>query len=142
MDGWRLTFPGGFCCRDFFLSWGCKKKKTRPLLEPCLGSSHADFRILVQCVSCRTKNVNALVHVHLLKLFAGWSKVLAWVKVAWVFCEVAADCCCHSKAAVRVNVNLANSRFCSLAELFFRNTNRIRDLSTVLLDNLYIFYRY
>ena len=20
--GWRLTFPGGFCCRDFFLSWG------------------------------------------------------------------------------------------------------------------------
>src|SRR5574344_1830655 len=79
--------------------------------------------LFVKCMSGRTEDINVFVHVHFLKLVACWSQVFAWVKFIWVLKEHFADCGCHCQAAVRVNVDFANSRLCCLSKLLFRNAN-------------------
>ena len=56
-----------------------------------------------------TKNVDNLVFVHLLHVFASRLQVLARVEVFRMFVEILTDSGSHGEAAVRVDVDLADS---------------------------------
>ena len=65
--------------------------------------------------------------------------ILARVKVFRMCNKVLADTCCHSKAKVRVDVDLADSGLRCAAELIFWDTDRIVKLAVVVIDDLDIF---
>ena len=94
--------------------------------------------VSVKCVTVRTKDVDVLFGVHLLEFFTSRTQVQTGIKYIGLFGKDAADCSSHCKTTVRVNVDFANCTLSGLSELFLGNTNRIRNLSAVLLNFLYI----
>ena len=82
------------------------------------------------------EHIHDLVHVHLLHVFTSRLEVLARVEVFRMFVEILTDSGSHGETAVRVDVDLANSGLGSFAELFFRNTDGIRELATVGVDGV------
>ena len=105
-------------------------------LLACAAKPHLQLQLVV-----RTKNVNDLVFVHLLHVFASRLEVLARVEVFRMFVEILTDSGSHGETAVRVDVDLANSGLGSFAELFFRNTDGIRELATVGVDGVHFVLR-
>ena len=68
-------------------------------------------------------------------------QILSRIEVLRMLIEVLTDRACHCQTEVRVDVDLADSESCSLSELFFRNTDSVRHISAVLVDDLYEFLR-
>ena len=89
-----------------------------------------------------TENVNELVLNHLLNLSASNGEVSSGVKYGGLVCHHAADTCGHSETDIGVDIDLANCHACSLAKLFFRNTNSIRQSAAEFVDFLNIFLGY
>ena len=63
-------------------------------------------------------------------------QVLTRVKVRRLLMEVLADACRHRKTQIGIDVDLADSRLCSTAELILGNADRIRHVTAVLVDDL------
>ena len=76
------------------------------------------------------------MHIEFLELFASWAEVLAWVELVRAVSHELADSSGHSETAIRVDVNLANSRAGSLAELLLRDSDRVFQSATVGVDSL------
>ena len=85
---------------------------------------------------CRTENIFDLVFNKLFDVRTAISNVLTRVKMIRMSIEVLTDTSRHSKAEVRIDVDLADSKACSLTELIFRNTNSISEIAAVVVDDL------
>ena len=90
------------------------------------------------CLVVATQNLNNLVSVKALHLFASGTAVLAGVKLTGLLVEDLAHCSSESETAVAVDVDLANSALCSLAQLLLGDTYSVRHLATVVVDDLNI----
>ena len=79
--------------------------------------------------------------VHLFHEVTCRTAVLTRIEFTWLFSEYLANSSSEGKTRVRVDVDLANSALRSLAELLFRNTNCIGELTTVSVDDVNLFLR-
>lgn len=77
--------------------------------------------------------------VEFLHLVASRAEVFTGVELSGLLSEDFADSRSHSQTAVRVDVDLADIHLGSLAELFLGDTDSVRKLAAVLVDNLDIF---
>ena len=89
--------------------------------------------------SVGTEDIDDLVLVELLHLVAGGSEVLPGIEFAGLGGKHLADCGCHGETGIGVDVDLADSALCSLAELVLRDTDSVRKLAAVLVDDVHIF---
>ena len=95
------------------------------LFSFAVGTKHVDDLMLVELghqVTCRTA-------------------VLTRIELTRFLCEYLTNGGGESQTGVRVDVDLANSRLGSLAELFLRNTYCVRQLTAVLVDHIHILLR-
>ena len=79
------------------------------------------------------------MHIELLHLVAGRSEVLPGIELTGLLIEDLADGGGHCKTAVGVDVDLADSALGSLAELLLGDTDSVRQLATVGIDDVDIF---
>ena len=91
---------------------------------------------LLSELAVRTKHIHNLVDVEFLHLLAGRTEVLARVEVARVLREVLAHSRGHRETGVGVDVDLAHRALRGLAQLLFRNADRIGKLAAVLVDRV------
>ena len=77
--------------------------------------------------------------IELLHVVASGSEVLAGVELTGLLNEDLADGSGHGQTRVGVDVDLANGRCGSLAELFFGDTHCVGELTTVLVDGVHFF---
>ena len=82
------------------------------------------------------KNFLVLAHVHLGKLCAGFTKVLAWVEPVWVLNKEAADGAGHDHTAITVDVDLADGRLGGFTELVLWDADGFWHVAAVLVDHL------
>ena len=87
----------------------------------------------------RTEHVHDLVLIELLHVVASGSEVLAGVELTGLLNEDLTDSSRHGQTRVGVDVNLANGRCGSLAELIFGDTHCIGELTAVLVDGVHFF---
>ena len=81
------------------------------------------------------------MHVKLLHLVTGRSQVFPGIELAGLLIEDLADGGGHRKTAVRVDVDLADSALTGLSELLLGNTDSVRKLATMLVDDVNILLR-
>ena len=81
------------------------------------------------------------MHVKLLHLVAGRTEVFTRVELTGFLVEYLANSCGHCKTAVRVDVDLADSALTGLSELLLGNTDSVRKLATMLVDDVNILLR-
>ena len=87
------------------------------------------------------QNVNDLMSYHVLNSLTSRLQVLARIEMIRMLSHVLTDRSSHSQTDVRVNVDLAYSQLSSLTQLIFRNTDSIRHVAAVGVDDLYEFLR-
>ena len=73
---------------------------------------------------------------------ASGTAVFAGVELSWLFGKHLANGGSEGQAAVAVDVDFANSAGCSLAELLFRNTYCVGQLSAIGVNHVHILLRY
>lgn len=140
----RRRWVGVACCGR--KTNGEEKSGAFPLEEtPCFTKrkNEKEFSCLVELREfvVAAEHVDDLVRVHLDHLIACWSAVLAWVELAWLLGEHLAHGGCEGEAAVGVDVDFANGAVGSLAELFLRDADGIREFATVGVDDVHILLR-
>lgn len=92
--------------------------------------------VAILCFAATAEDMYDLVTNELLNVFACRLQVLTWVKVIGVLSEVFANCTCHGKTEVRVDVDLADRHSSSLAKHLFRNAYGIRHCTAVSINHL------
>ena len=90
---------------------------------------------LVVGVSGRAENFNVFAFVEFLEGAAGGTQIFAGVKFRRLFNKDFTDGSGHGKTAVGVDVDFADSRLGSFAELIFADTDSIFELSAVGVDD-------
>ena len=87
------------------------------------------------------ENVNDLVLNHRLNFLACNGKIRSGVEYGGIVAHYAADTCGESKTDIGVDVDLADCHGSCLAELFFRNTNCVGEVTAEGVDFLNVFLR-
>jgi hypothetical protein len=75
------------------------------------------------------------------KVVTSVSEVLTRIVVLRVFNKVLTDSSSHGKTTIRIDVNLADSALDSLADLVLGDTDGVLNLTTELVDGLYVLLR-
>ena len=88
-----------------------------------------------------TKNINNLVHIHLLHVLASGFQILTRIEVARILIEVLADSSSHSQTSVRVDVDFATCALRSLPQLLLGDTYSIGQLTAVSVDGINLLLR-
>ena len=84
-----------------------------------------------------TEYVDNFVFYDLFDIFTSGFEILSGIEVIGMLVEILTDCSGHSKAQVRVNINLTNRTLSSLAELFFRDTDSIWHFTAIVIDHFH-----
>ena len=88
------------------------------------------------------KYVFDLVSNYVLYVLTCNGQILSRIEVVRMLEHYLTDACGQAQTKVRVDVDLAHCRSCSLTQLIFRNADSVLQSSAVLVDDLYILLRY
>ena len=88
---------------------------------------------------CRSQHFCNFMRNKVIDVLTAIFQILARVKVIRMLGHMETDTGCQSQADIGVDVDFADCQASCLAELVFRNTNSIREITSIFINNLYVF---
>ena len=89
--------------------------------------------IRLLCLAVAAQNMDQLVLDHFLDVGASGLQILAGIELGRCFVEELADGAGHGKTQIGVDVDLADSQLCSLAQLLFRDTDSVGHVTAIFI---------
>ena len=105
------------------------------MLLSCALMIFLTFRTFLLSFAVAAQDVDDFIFDEGTDIIAAWGKILAGIKVGWVFSEILADTGSHRKAQVGVDVDLADGASCCLTEHFFWDTDCVWHCAAVCVDD-------